>query len=576
MNKETIKKELTGYPSIDKPWLKYYSEEAINAPLPECSIYEYLWECNKDHLSDFALNYFGKKMTYETLFFRIDTAARAFRAIGVKEGDIVSIVTVSTVASVICFYALNRIGAVSNFLNVLLEENDLQTYFEEAQSKVVVSLDLFAEKVMNASAGAGVEKVILFSIDYEMPLATKMGYRLKNRKQKKYNSNYIEWDLFLKLGEKQHKISYTKDPRKMCILAHTGGTTGEPKAVMLSDYAMNAVASQYILASGIRRKDVFLNLMIPFVVYGILANVHIPLCLGLEDVIIPRFNSSDWKKYIKKYHPNHVLAVPAYINPMLSDENIQKMNLSCLISAGVGGDGMTDEIEIKLNDLYKRCNSKAKVLKGYGLTEVCATAVVGFSHSNKIGSVGIPLIHNNVMIYNTDNNSELKYNETGEICLQCPSRMIGYMNNDKATGELFHIHEDGTEWLHTGDLGYMDEDGFLYLTGRIKRMILTTKDGVAYKVFPSVPEKVLEENEAVQQCCIVGADDNGDQVLRAFVVITEGQRSDINQIEQELRSLCEAKLPSYSRPSYYIFLDALPLTASGKVDYRKLEEMTNE
>ncbi len=235
----------TGYPSIDKPWLKYYTEEQINAPLPECSIYEYLWECNKDHLSDYALNYFGKKMTFETIFQRIETAAKAFRAIGVKEGDIVSIVSVSTVAAVISFYAINRIGAVSNFLNVLSEEKDLQTYFEEAQSKVVLSLDLFAEKVVGAADKAGVEKVILFSIDYEMSFITKMGYRVKAGKPRQYGDSCIRWDDFLKSGERQPEIRYTKDPKKMCLLAHTGGTTGEPKAVMLSDYAMNAVASFY-------------------------------------------------------------------------------------------------------------------------------------------------------------------------------------------------------------------------------------------------------------------------------------------------------------------------------------------
>ncbi|MCR5322384.1 MAG: fatty acid--CoA ligase family protein [Lachnospiraceae bacterium] len=359
----------------------------------------------------------------------------------------------------------------------------------------------------------------------------------------------------------------------MCLLAHTGGTTGFPKAVMLSDKAMNAVASQYINVSGIKRGEVFLNLKIPFVVYGILTNLHLPLCIGLESVVIPKFDANDWGKYIKKYHPNHVLAVPSYVNPMQNHPELQNMDLSCFISAGVGGDGMTDEMEISLNTFYKNHNSRAIVLKGFGMTEVCATAVVGFSYSNKIGSVGIPLPKVNIMIYDRENEHELKYGEVGEICIKSPSRMIGYMNDEAATDQLFWKHQDGLEWLHSGDLGYLDEDGFLFIVGRMKRVILTTKDGVAYKVFPNMPEEILDSHKQVQQSCIVGVKDGDDQVLCAYIVINEDDNNKTEQIEKELRAICDKQLPSYSRPAFYRFLNNIPLTAAGKVDYRTLEKM---
>lgn len=341
--KVTAKPQLTGYPSVDRPWLKYYTAEIQNAPLPECSLYEYLWNCNKDHQQDYALNFFGKKMTFGRLFEMIDEAAKAFRAMGVKEGEIVSIVTISTVAGVVCFYALNRIGAVANYLNVLAEEKDLADFFEEAQSKVVVSLDLFAGKVLGAAKRCTakkcvVEKVVVFPLDLGMPVMTKIGYRMKTRKLDrswKEDELVMVWSDFVRMADGQPEITYQKDSDKMCLLAHTGGTTGVPKAVMLSDRAMNAVASQYIVASGIKRREVFLNLMIPFVVYGFLANVHIPLCLGLQDVIIPKFEGKEWSNYIRKYHPNHILAVPAYVSPMLTDPKVQQMDLSEFISAGV-------------------------------------------------------------------------------------------------------------------------------------------------------------------------------------------------------------------------------------------------
>ncbi|MBQ4213320.1 MAG: acyl--CoA ligase, partial [Selenomonas sp.] len=336
-------KKLTGYPSIDKPWLKYYSEEAINMPLPECSLYDYLYDCNREHMEDYALNYFGKKITFKAFFHMIDRAAKAFLAIGVHEGETVPIVSVSTVASIVCFYALNRIGAVVDFLNVLAEKDDLVTYFKEANARVVVTLDLFEEKVLAAADECGVEKVVRFGVGYKMPIALRVGYHLKSKNKKplyKGRSLVIDWSDFLARSKGMSAINYRKDPHKMCLLAHTGGTTGVPKAVMLDDCAMNAVVSQYISSSGIKRNDVFLSLIIPFVVYGILDNIHLPLCLGLQSVIIPKYDVKQWATYLIKYRPNHVLTVPAYISPLLEDERVAKMELSFFETAGVGGDGM--------------------------------------------------------------------------------------------------------------------------------------------------------------------------------------------------------------------------------------------
>lgn len=569
-------KKLTGYPSIDKPWLKYYSEEAIHAPLPESSLYDYLYECNREHLEDYALNYFGRKITFREFFELIEQVAKAFLSIGVHEGDIVPVVSVSTVASIICFYALNRIGAVVDFLNVLAEQKDLVEYFKEVDAKVVVTLDLFEEKVLAAADKCSIDRVVSFGVDYGMPLPLKVGYKLKNRNKKSNNkrlSGIVEWDVFLRRSKKQPAINYRKDPHKMCLVAHTGGTTGLPKAVMIDDCSLNTVVQQYIHASGIKRNDVFLSLIVPFVVYGILDNIHLPLCLGLQSVIIPKFDATQWEKYLKKYHPNHVLAVPAYLSPLLEDKNIREMDLSFFVTAGAGGDGMTADLEVSLNGFLRQHNSKGLVLKGYGMTEVCASAVTCFSYSCKNDSVGLPLPRNNIMIYDNEQEAELSYHEIGEICLQSPSRMIGYMNNEQATRELFRIHADGAEWIHTGDLGYIDEDGFLFLVGRMKRVILTAKDGVTYKVFPNMTEKVLDENENVLQSCVVGAESGADQVLRAFIAVSTDTLHLTAEIEQKLRRQCEEKLPSYARPTFYEFRDALPLTAAGKIDYRALEKI---
>ena len=524
-------------------------------------------------MDDYALNYFGNKITFQKLFEMINTAAKAFQAIGVQEGDIVPVVSVSTVASVVCLYALNRIGAVVDFLNVLSERDDLVNYFMEAKAKIVVTLDLFGEKVAAAAEKCCVEKVIAFGVDYEMPGAMMLAYKVKtcrNKQPWKASSFVVLWSDFLKLARKQPDINYRKDPHAICLLGHTGGTTGEPKAVMLSDSAMNAATRTYqMMMTNAKRKDVFLHIMVPFVVYGILSCTHVPLCLGFCVVIIPKFDAVQWTSYLKKYRPNHIMAVPAYIAPLL---DVKCSELSLIKNLASGGDGMNYELENALNQLLNKYNSPAVITKGYAMTEVCATAVASFQKVNKVGSVGIPLPGNNVQIFNTETGKEQSYGEIGEICLQCKSRMLGYMNHEQEMKKLFSIHDDGSEWLHTGDLGYMDEDGFLFLEGRMKRVILTVKDGVTYKVFPNMTEKILEENDRVVRSCVVGAKTGFDQVLRAYVVVAKDEVCRSKEVEEELRSLCEKKLPSYARPMFYEFREELPLTAAGKINYRELEK----
>lgn len=567
-------KQKTGYPSVDRPWLKYYSEEAKNAPLPACSLYEYLYQCNREHPDDIALLYFGRKISFRKLFFMIDRAAKAFSAIGVKEDEIVPIVAVSTVASVVCLYALNRIGAVADFLNVLSEPVDLEKYFREVDARTVVTMDLFGEKVLAAADACGVRQVVSFGADTGMPLVSRIGYGIRIRQKHTAGKTplpVLKWADFLKKAEAQPEIHYQKNPHKMCLLAHTGGTTGEPKAVMLDDCSMNTVAAYYRSCFQSQRGETWINVIVPFVVYGLLICLHVPLVLGLQTVLIPKFESSEWKKYFSKYPINYILAAPSYVNVLFEDPSYKELDLKELKLCGVGGDGMTIEKEKQLNRYFADRGANIEVLKGYGLSEICATALTGLVGVNKIGSVGIPLIHNNLMIYDNTQHRELGYHEIGEVCLQSPSRMIGYLNNEEATKDLFRTHEDGSEWLHTGDLGYVDEDGFLFLVGRMKRIILTAKDGVTYKVFPNMTEKVLDGNESVVCSCVVGAVSGANLVLKAYLAVSEENLPRKEEIEKELRALCERQLPSYARPTFYEFRKKLPLTAAGKIDYRQLE-----
>lgn len=566
---------LTGYSSIDKPWLKYYSQEAIEADLPECTLYEYLYENNKDHKDEYALNYFGRKITYGELFDQIDVTARAFLAQGVKPGDICTIVTLSCVTSVLCLYALNKIGAVSNFVKVLSTEEELAKYFEETESQVIITLDLFNEKVVRAAHNGKCRKIISYSLVEWMPLKVKLGFQIKMKWLKKeslQDKRIIEWKEFLKSGQNITKeVPFYKKSRELCLLAHTGGTTGFSKSVLISDYSANAVAYQYYLCMELKRKSIYLNVLPPFFVYGLLVCLHMPLSLGLCTTIIPRFDIKEWKKYLTKYKPNYILGVPPYFAAILKDKKMADIDLSFVKAWGVGGDGMTEVLEENINAYLLNHKSKAKILKGYGMTEVCGTAVVEQINCYKTGSVGIPLVKNNIQIYDNEKKMELKYGEVGEVCLQCPSMMIGYKNNEDEMKKLIVKHLDGSYWIHTGDLGCIDTDGFLFINGRMKRFVMVIKDGAPCKVYSTQIEKIIQEIDSVENVCVVGSQYKDVKVPKAFIVLKKG--SSIEHVEKKARALCQEKLPDYMCPYFYEFIETLPLTAAGKIDYKVLEEL---
>ena len=576
---KTQEKELTGYPSIDKPWLKYYSEEAINSTLPDCSIYDYLVENNKDYLDEYALDYFGRKMTYGELFENIDIVANAFKANEIKKGDVCTVVTVSSVTSVLCFYALNKVGAVSNYINVLSSQEDLRQYFLEASSELVVTLDLFAEKVLKAIEDTAVKKVVIYSLADWMPIGTKLGFNLKMRKQDKSyinNQHVILWKDFLKSSNPIKKdMSHQKDANTVGVIAHTSGTTGFPKSVLLSDNSLNAVAYQYKMCMAHKRQEIFLNIMIPFVVYGMLICLHMPLCCGLCVVIIPKFESADWSKYIKKYHPNHIAGIPSFFRPMLSDKKLDNISFDNLKTLAAGGEGMDEKFEKQFNQFLFEHKAGVNLTKGYGMTEVCATAVTCYSDCNKLGSVGIPLVKNNIKIYNSETQEECTYYEEGEVCLCCNSTMLGYKDCEDDMKHLFREHKDGV-WIHTGDLGYVDEDGFLWLVGRIKRMIIVGSENGVYKINPGTVESVLSTSDKVTEACVVKRTCGKEYLLEANIVLDNKYKGQETAVEQELRTLCKDRLSDYMRPEFYKFRDELPLTKAGKIDYVVLEKAAND
>ncbi|MBR4344207.1 MAG: acyl--CoA ligase, partial [Lachnospiraceae bacterium] len=575
-DRQTDEDELTGYPSIDKPWLKYYSRAAIESELPKCKIYDKLLECNRDYQDAYVLEYFGNKITYGSLFERIEETALAFQNAGIKKGDIVVIACVTIPETIYAIYALNRLGAVPNMVDPRTSVEGIRNYIEEVSSPMVLTIDLAYPKILRAVQNTTVKRIVTMSAFDSMPSLLKSLLKIKTLfgKHPKYDGfPTVKWTKFVRKVNTGNIGDVPYEPDRCCMIVHTGGTTGNPKGVMLTDDNVNAAFHQAINSPILmKRGDVFLNVMPPFIAYGMVLGIHTALCYGWKSVIIPKFNPKEFDKLLMKHKPNGLIGVPSYLENLMNSKKIKGKDLSFIKVLLAGGDKTPPEFEEIVNNFLSEHNAKIHLTKGYSMTEASATATISFENTIKYGSNGVPLHNTVIAAFEQDTDNELPYGKMGEICLNTPTMMKGYYNNESATNDIIRMHRDGKKWIHTGDLGYVDKDGIIYIEGRLKRMIIRY-DG--FKIFLPFVEKVVMSNSAVESCCAVGKRDkeHGQGELPiVFCVRKKDMGTDLDKLVSELKQACQEQLPEYSQPVGFTFLPELPLTPIGKIDYRALEE----
>lgn len=564
---------MTGFPSIDKPWLKYYSEEAINGKLPECSIYEYMYENNKDFPRDIALNYYGRKISYAELFANIDKTSKALQTVGVKEGEIVTVALPSIPEALYVVYALNKIGAVANMIHLLAGKNEIIGYLNEVKSRVAVIFDKTMDIIGDGIKKTSVEQAIVVTAACSLSFGLKLAYSLKS-KSPVCKGVYRKWEDFIKGGEHTELKPYKKDCHTMAIISHTGGTTGEPKGVMCSDYNINALIYQTICCfKHDERGHRALVVLPPFINYSLVESMLEMIYLGYIVVLLPKYEPGKIWTYLKKYRPNVVLSIPPYWEYLISTKR-KDVDLSCFEQVYYGGEAMSKEKEQSIDLILKECGSKTELLKGLGSTELTAAASQTYPWCNDIGSVGLPLVKMNCKVIDSDSYEEMPYGKDGEICFSGPTLMLGYYNNTLATDDVIKYHEDGERWFHTGDIGHINENGVIFVSGRIKRMVVTKGlDGQPTKFFPDRIEKVISFNSSIELCCVIGVpDEKRINYPKAFVVLKQGvTKSD--RTKQSIIDTCKSLLPDYMIPDEIEFRSDLPRTPRGKVDYRALEQI---
>ena len=520
-----------------------------------------------------ALTFMGKATSYTRLADEIDKVARSFYALGVKPGHRVLVCLPNVPQAVFCLYGLNRIGAIPTMVHPLSAVSELSFYMNEAGCEIAVTLDQFYAKFLEVKKLRTIKKLIICRVSDELKFPLNIGQKLlTERKFQRLQKNGCDtsWASFMALGENV-KDGYVaqKDYRKEAVVLFSGGTTGTTKGIMLSDLNFNALAWQ---TANMANEEVnhakMLAAMPVFHGFGLGVCIHTMMYMGGTSILVPRFNVKSYANLIRKTRPNFIAGVPTLFEAITRNRYLDGADLSCLRGVFSGGDSLTIELKKKFDAFLKEHKARVRVREGYGTTECVTACCLTPYNKEKEGSIGIPFPDTYFKICKPGTTEEVPYGEEGEICLTGPSMMLGYIGHEEENKQTMQTHEDGHVWLHTGDLGRMDEEGFVYFRQRIKRMIVTS----GYNVYPSQLENIIEGHPAVQRSCVIGIKDSLKmQKVKAFIVLKDGFTPS-PEIEEELRAYCKKHIAKYALPAEYEFRDSLPTTLVGKVAYTVLEK----
>lgn len=559
---------------VRAPWLNNYGDVPKTLDYFDGTMWEMVEKAAQTRPDHVAYDFMGRSTTYSKFRENVHTCAKALRAAGVKPDDRVTICMPNCPQAVVMFYAVNLMGAVSNMVHPLSSENEIKFYLNVSKSVCALTLDQFYPKFEEIRKGVPtLRTLVIAAVKDELKPLLKLGYSLtEGRKLPKLpkGGDFILWKDFIRAG-KAYTGEYVchKDKNEPATILYSGGTTGTTKGILLSNLNLNALSQQVISANPIYEKDdKILSVMPIFHGFGLGVSIHTFLSNCGRCVLVPRFTPKTYAHDILKTRCNFIAGVPTLYEALLRQPEMKDADLSCLKGVFSGGDTLTPELKKRFDKFLKDHGANITVREGYGTTECVTASCLTPLHLYKEGSIGQPFADTYYKIVEVGTNIEVPYGEEGEICISGPTVMLGYLDNPEETANTLRLHGDGRTWLHTGDLGIMDEDGFVYFRQRIKRMIITS----GYNVYPSQLENILEGNEAVQMACVIGVPDPYKmQKIKAFVMLREGYQP-TEETKQKILAYCKKNIAKYAMPYDIEFRDSLPTTLVGKVAYRVLEE----
>ncbi|MBR3555924.1 MAG: AMP-binding protein [Oscillospiraceae bacterium] len=555
------------------PWKDHMGGVPLHLEYPSGSMFDAVREVAEKYPDNIAFDFMGKSTTYRKLVEQVEACARSLKTLGVRAGDRITIAMPNCPQAIFMFYAVNLVGGISNMIHPLSAEKEIEFYLNESESFSVITLDQFYNKFEAVRQNTKVVNIIIASVKDELSRPVRAGYMLtEGRKIKKIPADapIIRWKEFMKLGQAcswNYKVERrAEDP---AVILYSGGTTGTTKGIVLTNLNFNALSRQVVAANPMFRPgDKMLAAMPLFHGFGLGVCIHTMLAQGGRCVLIPRFTAKSYAKQITKYRCNFIAGVPTLYEALLRLPGMENADLSSLKGVFSGGDSLSVELKKKFDKFLYDHHASIQVREGYGTTETVTACCLTPPHMFKEGSIGVPFPDTYIKIVKPGTDEELPYGEEGEILLAGPTVMKEYMKHPEETAQTLRIHADGLRWVYTGDLGTMDDEGFVYFRGRAKRMIITS----GYNVYPGQLENILDAHEKVHMSCVIGIPDSYKmQAVKAFVMLKEGVPP-TEETREEIMAYCRKHIAKYAIPKEIEFRAELPKTLVGKVAYRVLEE----
>ena len=559
--------------TVKTPWADYMCGVPMHLDYFDGSMFDAVKKIADKYPKNVAFDFMHKSTTYSKMVSQIEECAKALKTIGVREGDRVTIALPNCPQAIYMFYAVNLVGGVCNMIHPLSAEKEIENYLNMSDSVTAITLDQFYHKFESIRQNTKLTNIIIASVKDELSKPIKAGYMLtEGRKIKKIpkDAPVIKWDEFMRLAT--HCFYNYKVERKgsdPAVILYSGGTTGTTKGIVLTNKNFNALGQQVVAANPMFRVgDKMLAAMPIFHGFGLGVCIHTMLSQGGRCILVPRFTPKSYAKLLVKNKCNFIAGVPTLYEALLSLPSMNGADLSSLKGVFSGGDSLSIELKKKLDKFLMEHGAHIQVREGYGTTETVTACCLTPPTMSKLGSIGVPFPDTYIKIVEPGTDKELPYGEEGEILLAGPTVMKEYMDNPEETAETLRTHDDGLTWVYTGDLGIMDEQGFIYFKGRAKRMIISS----GYNIYPGQLENILDAHDFVQMSCIIGVPDPYKiQKVKAFVKLSP-VADPTEETKQVLMEYCKKNIAKYAMPYEIEFRDDLPKTLVGKVAYRILEE----
>jgi long-chain acyl-CoA synthetase len=556
-------------PAVFPAWCRFYGDVPPTIEYPQCSTYEAVHATAARYPDAVALEFLGVTTTYRELVRQIDQASGALAALGLAARDRLVIALPTSPQAVVAYYAANSLGAVPVMVHPLSTAAEIESYAQSSGAGIALALDALYHRFIRSLEHGALQTLVLTRLSDALPYLKRLAFRLTRGRgipKVPADARVRWWDELLARGHPDPP-PHVRDLDAPSTILFSGGTTGAPKGIMLSDRNIVSNGLQTARWVGMRVEDRVLAALPLFHGFGLSTLVNAPLMCGCRVILVPEFSPEAVARVIRRSRPNFIAGVPSLYQALAGHAGLRGTDLSCIRAAFSGGDTLPPPVKQRFDQMLLEGGSSARLLEGYGLTENVTSVTVMPLHLERAGSVGIPLPDTLVAIREPEADHELPPDQAGEICVSGPAVMLGYLNDPVTTGAVLRRH-DGRIWLHTGDIGRRDGDGFLYFLGRRKRMIKSS----GFNVFPGEVEQVLCTHPAVAEAHVLGVpDERRGERVKAYVV-PRAPAAATPALANELIEHCRGRLIKWSCPREIEFRPALPKNRVGKVDQRALLE----